>query len=160
MRAATKHAHDARQPAIAIVSTQLSFQNPLPVNELPLSPPSVPPLTRRHRARTPWFLLPGNRAFFSSMDLAAFQAHCLALPEAEETFPFGPDVVVYKVRGKIFALALLDDVPPRLNLKCDPDRALELRDRYPGITPGYHMNKRHWNTVRLDGSVPSRLVQG
>lgn len=93
------------------------------------------------------------------MDLAAFHAACLALPEAEETYPFGPEVIVYKVRGKMFALATPDQIPPRVNLKCDPDRALELRDRYESITPGYHMNKRHWNSVWLDGSVPSALVQ-
>jgi len=86
-------------------------------------------------------------------------AHCLSKPGAEETTPFGPDTLVYKVGGKIFALTSPDDFPPRVNLKCDPERAIELRDRYESILPGYHMNKRHWNTVILDGSVPSALVR-
>ena len=84
---------------------------------------------------------------------------CLGMHGAEETTPFGPDVLVYKVAGKMFALAVPEDVPPRMNLKCDPGRAMELRDRFEGITPGYHMNKRHWNTVLLNGSVPADLVR-
>jgi len=93
------------------------------------------------------------------MDLPDLIAHCLSKPGAEETTPFGPDTLVYKVGGKIFALTSPDDFPPRVNLKCDPERAIELRDRYESILPGYHMNKRHWNTVILDGSVPSALVR-
>ena len=73
--------------------------------------------------------------------------------------PFGPDVLVYKVGGKMFALVIPDDFPPSVNLKCDPNRALELRDRYEDIQPGYHMNKRHWNTVTLDGSLPAALLR-
>ncbi len=68
--------------------------------------------------------------------------------------PFGPDVLVFKVSGKIFALASLDEVPARANLKCDPDLALELRDRYEQVTPGYHMNKKHWNTVEIESGIP------
>lgn len=93
------------------------------------------------------------------MDLPDVIAHCLRQPEAEETTPFGPDALVYKVRGKMFALTSPDDLPPRINLKCDPERALDLRDRYPGITPGWHMNKKHWNTLLLDGSVPAPLIR-
>jgi len=93
------------------------------------------------------------------MDLADVCAHCLSLPHVEETTPFGPDVLVYKVGGKLFALTVPEDFPARVNLKCEPERAVELRDEYPGITPGYHMNKRHWNTVLLDGGVPSSLVR-
>ena len=93
------------------------------------------------------------------MDLSAAIAHCLAKPGAGETTPFGPEVLVYKVAGKMFALADPDDVPPRMNLKCDPGRALELREQYEGIIPGYHMNKRHWNTVLLDGSIPGDLIR-
>ncbi len=70
-----------------------------------------------------------------------------------EGTPFGEDTLVFKVAGKIFALASLDAVPPRVNLKCDPDLALELRDRYEEVTPGYHMNKKHWNTVELSGRI-------
>lgn len=72
--------------------------------------------------------------------------HFLSKPGAEESTPFGPDVLVYKVAGKMFALAVPDDFPARINLKCDPERALALRDEHEAITPGYHMNKRHWNT--------------
>jgi predicted DNA-binding protein (MmcQ/YjbR family) len=68
--------------------------------------------------------------------------------------PFGPDNVVFKVVGKMFALAALDEIPPAVNLKCDPDLALDLRDRYEQVGPGYHMNKKHWNTVVLDGAIP------
>jgi predicted DNA-binding protein (MmcQ/YjbR family) len=93
------------------------------------------------------------------MDLPDLIAHCLAKPGAEETTPFGPDHLVYKVGGKIFALTSPDDFPPRVNLKCDPERALELRDRYDAIIPGYHMNKRHWNTLILDGSLPDKLIR-
>jgi len=93
------------------------------------------------------------------MDLPDLISHCLSKPGAEESTPFGPDTLVYKVDGKIFAITSPDDFPPRVNLKCDPERAIELRDRYESILPGYHMNKRHWNTVVLDGSVPSELVR-
>ena len=93
------------------------------------------------------------------MDLPAAAAHCLSLPQTEETTPFGPEVLVYKVGGKMFAATQPDDFPARINLKCDPERSLTLRDEYPGIIPGYHMNKRHWNTVTLDGSVPGKLIR-
>jgi predicted DNA-binding protein (MmcQ/YjbR family) len=93
------------------------------------------------------------------MILADFCAHCLSMPAVEETTPFGPDVLVYKVCGKMFALAIPDEMPHRVNLKCDPERALELRDRYEDIMPGYHMNKRHWNTLQLGGGLPNALVR-
>src|SRR4051794_10232125 len=88
------------------------------------------------------------------MDPEEFRDYCLSKSRVTETTPFGDDVLVFKIAGKIFALASLDDVPPRVNLKCDPEVALDLRDRYEEITPGYHMNKRHWNTVVLTGRVP------
>jgi predicted DNA-binding protein (MmcQ/YjbR family) len=88
------------------------------------------------------------------MDLGQFREYCLRKPCATEGTPFGPDVLVFKVGGKIFALATLDEVPTTVNLKCDPDLALELRDRYEQITPGYHMNKKHWNTVEIEGDIP------
>ncbi len=93
------------------------------------------------------------------MTLPDLIEHCLAKPGAEETTPFGPEVLVYKVRGKIFALTNPDEVPPQVNLKCDPVRALELRDNYESVKPGYHMNKRHCNTVVMDGSIPDRLLR-
>ena len=88
------------------------------------------------------------------MDLARFREYCLSKPRASEGTPFGPDVLVFKVGGKMFALAALDEMPTTVNLKCDPDWALDLRDRYEQVRPGYHMNKKHWNTVEIDGSIP------
>jgi predicted DNA-binding protein (MmcQ/YjbR family) len=88
------------------------------------------------------------------MDLEQFREYCLTKPCATEGMPFGPTVVVFKTSGKMFALATLDDVPTTVNLKCDPDLALELRDRYEQVTPGYHMNKKHWNTVEIEGGIP------
>jgi predicted DNA-binding protein (MmcQ/YjbR family) len=88
------------------------------------------------------------------MDLAQFREYCLSKPRATEATPFGPDVLVFKVAGKMFALAALDEVPPTVNLKCDPDLALDLRDRYEQVRPGYHMSKKHWNTVEIEGGIP------
>ena len=88
------------------------------------------------------------------MDLAQFRDYCLRKPGTIEDTPFGPDVLVFKVGGKIFALAALDEVPARVNLKCDPDLALDLRDRYEQVTPGYHMNKKHSNTIEIDRGIP------
>lgn len=93
------------------------------------------------------------------MDLPEAIDHCLAKPGAEETTPFGPEVLVYKVVGKMFALTDPSGFPPRMNLKCDPDRSVELREEYDAIIPGYHMNKKHWNTLTLNGSIPSELVR-
>ena len=80
-------------------------------------------------------------------------AACLAYPDAVEDYPFGDEVAVFKVGGRMFALVSLDGQPGSVHLKCDPDLALELRHRYPAVRPGYHLNKRHWNTVELDGSI-------
>jgi predicted DNA-binding protein (MmcQ/YjbR family) len=93
------------------------------------------------------------------MDLPDVIDHALSMPGAEQTTPFGPDTLVFKVGGKMFALTTPGEFPARLNLKCDPDRAIELRDEHPAILPGYHMNKRHWNTLILDGSLPSTLIR-
>ena len=93
------------------------------------------------------------------MDLAQFREYCLGKPHATEGTPFGPDVLVFKVRGKMFALAALEEVPTTVNLKCDPDLALELRDRYEQIQPGYHMNKKHWNTVEIESGIPDAEVR-
>jgi predicted DNA-binding protein (MmcQ/YjbR family) len=91
------------------------------------------------------------------MDLERLRTHCLAKPGVTEDLPFGPDTLVFRVNGKLFALCDVN-VFDGINLKCDPERAVELRERYPGITPGYHMNKKHWNTVATDGSVPDRVI--
>lgn len=89
-----------------------------------------------------------------AMDLAEFREYCLRKPGATEGTPFGPDVLVFKVGDKMFALAALDEVPPTVNLKCDPELALDLRDRYEQVRPGYHMNKKHWNTVEIESGIP------
>ena len=83
---------------------------------------------------------------------------CLSFPGAEETFPFGPENSVFKVDGKIFALSRLDDRPLRISLKCDPSLAEQLREAHAAVIPGYHLNKRHWNTVILDGSLAEDMV--
>ncbi len=88
------------------------------------------------------------------MDLESFREYCLSKPGATEDMPFGEDVLVFRVGGKMFALASLDEIPATANLKCDPDLALELRDRYEQVRPGYHMNKKHWNTVEIDSGIP------
>ncbi len=93
------------------------------------------------------------------MNIESFREYCLSKPAATEATPFGPDDIVFKVGGKIFAIAALMEVPPAVNLKCDPDLALELRDRYEQVRPGYHMNKKHWNTVVLDGVIPQAEIK-
>jgi predicted DNA-binding protein (MmcQ/YjbR family) len=79
---------------------------------------------------------------------------CLAKPGSAEDYPFGDEVAVFKVGGKMFALVSLAESPASVSLKCDPGLAAGLRQKYPAVTPGYHLNKRHWNTITLDGSVP------
>jgi predicted DNA-binding protein (MmcQ/YjbR family) len=99
------------------------------------------------------------------MDFNACRDHCLMQLQSEEDFPFGPDIYVYKVVGKIFAILSENLVPgtpakmASLNLKCDPAEALMLRQIFPAITPGYHMNKQHWNTLLLDTSVPDNEIK-
>jgi len=93
------------------------------------------------------------------MDLAQFRDYCLSKSHATEGTPFGPDVLVFKVGGKMFALAALDEMPTTANLKCDPDWALDLRDRYEEVRPGYHMNKKHWNTVEIEGTIPDAQLR-
>ena len=93
------------------------------------------------------------------MDLADCIEFCIGLPEVEETTPFGPEVLVYKVAGKMFALTNPDEHPPRMNLKCDPKRAEELRADFDCVKPGYHMNKKHWNTVHFTGELSAKLTK-
>ncbi|MEU7058574.1 MmcQ/YjbR family DNA-binding protein [Streptomyces sp. NPDC046197] len=88
------------------------------------------------------------------------RALCLSFNAAVEDFPFNPETSVFKVRGKLFALSALGTRPLTVNLKCDPEDAVRLRGGYPGlIVPGWHMNKRHWNTVTVDDELPDRLVR-
>jgi predicted DNA-binding protein (MmcQ/YjbR family) len=94
----------------------------------------------------------------NKLDYQALVDYCLSKPAASSGYPFGEGTLVFKVVGKMFALIPEDDGPLRMNLKCDPDDALALREQYEAIKPGYHMNKKHWNTVTLDGSLPNALV--
>jgi predicted DNA-binding protein (MmcQ/YjbR family) len=89
------------------------------------------------------------------MDFEILHNYLLERPGASEDFPFDEKTLVLKVGGKMFALLGINQQPIRLNLKCDPLQAELLRERYPAILPGYHMNKRHWNTLVLDGSIPT-----
>ena len=92
------------------------------------------------------------------MNMEALRELLLSFTAVTEEQPFGPEVVVYKVKGKMFALVDYDSVPQTMNLKCDPDRALDLRDIHESILPGYHMNKRHWNTLILNGTLRRPLI--
>lgn len=92
-------------------------------------------------------------------DIATVRAYCAAKRGATAGYPFGEGTLVFKVGGKMFALIGVSDGRPGINLKCDPDWALALRDIYPAVTPGYHMNKRHWNTVNFDGSIPMAEIE-
>ncbi|HEV7332551.1 MAG TPA: MmcQ/YjbR family DNA-binding protein [Flavisolibacter sp.] len=93
------------------------------------------------------------------MNIETLQQYCLSKKGVTEETPFGPDNLVYKVGGKMFLLASLDTIPLQFNAKCDPEEAIQLRDQYPSVLPGYHMNKKHWNTIIVDGSVSDKLLQ-
>ena len=93
------------------------------------------------------------------MNPAELRGHCLSFEGAEETFPFGPRTSVFKVAGKMFALSQLGAESLRVSVKCEPELAVGLRDSYPAIRPGYHLNKRHWNTITVDGSLDDQLVR-
>ncbi|HEY3385657.1 MAG TPA: MmcQ/YjbR family DNA-binding protein [Saprospiraceae bacterium] len=93
------------------------------------------------------------------MDIESFRNFCLHLKGVEETQPFGPDTLVYKVMGKVFAITGLDEEDFSVNLKCDPEKSIELRETFPGrIIPGFHMNKKHWNTVLFEQGLPHELL--
>jgi predicted DNA-binding protein (MmcQ/YjbR family) len=92
------------------------------------------------------------------MNIEEIRTYCLEKPLANESFPFGDQTLVFKVHDKIFALLGLEP-PFSINLKCDPDRAIEFRETYPDvIIPGYHMNKKHWNTVKLDANLSADVI--
>ena len=93
------------------------------------------------------------------MEYRTLEHYLLGKPEAVKEFPFGPEAAVFKVVGKMFALIAWQNDPLTITLKCDPDEAYALRDMYDTVAPGYHMNKEHWNTVLLDGSVPDGVVE-
>ncbi len=93
------------------------------------------------------------------MNIEDLRNYALQKPSVTEGFPFGETVLVFKVNAKIFLLVSLDASPLQFNVKCDPDKAIELREEYPeAVLPGYHMNKKHWNTIIVDGSVPKKLL--
>jgi predicted DNA-binding protein (MmcQ/YjbR family) len=93
------------------------------------------------------------------MDARGLRTSCLQLPGAVEEFPFGPETSVFKVAGKVFALSALERLPLEVSLKCEPELAEALRGSYEAIRPGYHLNKRHWNTLTLDGRLPDQVVR-
>ncbi|MGV8947586.1 MAG: MmcQ/YjbR family DNA-binding protein [Lutibacter sp.] len=92
------------------------------------------------------------------MNIEEFRDYCLSKNQVIESFPFDEETLVFKVGSKIFALAGLENHPATANLKCDPEKALALREEYHEIMPGYHMNKIHWNTVIIDGSLSNKLI--
>ena len=94
------------------------------------------------------------------MNIETLREYMLQKPSVTEGFPFGEDTLVFKINNKIFLLVSLSAAPMQFNVKCNPDKAIELREEYPeNILPGYHMNKKHWNTVIPDGKLKDKLVQ-
>ena len=91
------------------------------------------------------------------MNIEAFRNHCILKPGVTEDFPFDDQTPVFKVGGKMFALTNIDEFRS-INLKCDPVLAIDLRERYPSVSPGFHMNKKHWNTVLMDGSISDSVM--
>ena len=92
------------------------------------------------------------------MDIEEIREYCLMKKGVTEEFPFNEETLVYKVMGKIFFLASLEKIPLQINLKCNPEKAIELREEYESVQPGWHMNKKHWNTVTIDGSIPPKEI--
>ncbi|HEX5026624.1 MAG TPA: MmcQ/YjbR family DNA-binding protein [Agriterribacter sp.] len=93
------------------------------------------------------------------MNIEQIREYCLLKAGVEESLPFGPDTLVFKVNNKIFLLLPLDAEQPRFNVKCDPEKAEELREMYATVLPGYHMNKKHWNTIIVDGTITMGLLK-
>ena len=93
------------------------------------------------------------------MDIEQLRDYCLSKPDVEESFPFGPDILVFKVHTILFCLTVLDSAVFSFNVKCDPEKAIDLRERYSAIEPGFHMNKKHWNTVTVDGRLKDELLK-
>jgi len=93
------------------------------------------------------------------MNVEELRDYAIAKPDTEEGFPFGESTLVFKVKGKIFLLVALEADPLQFNAKCDPERAQELREQYEAVQPGYHMNKKHWNTVTVDGTLNNKQLK-
>jgi predicted DNA-binding protein (MmcQ/YjbR family) len=96
---------------------------------------------------------------FAAMNAEDIRAYALSKEGVDEGLPFGEDILVFKVLGKMFLSLRLDSIPLRFNVKCDPDRAMELREQYPCIIPGYHMNKKHWNSVIVDNTLTAKQLK-
>ena len=92
------------------------------------------------------------------LNIEQIREYCLKKKSVTEDFPFNEDTLVFKVAGKIFLLASLEAIPLQINLKCEPEKAIELREEFDSVLPGYHMNKKHWNTIIIDGTVPARKL--
>jgi predicted DNA-binding protein (MmcQ/YjbR family) len=99
----------------------------------------------------------GTKGYFATF-YGFRRLHCLAKPYVTESFPFDEHTLVFKVQDKIFALIALEKIPAVLNLKCDPQKAQQLREQYPAIIPGYHANKKHWNSILLDNSLSLSFI--
>lgn len=94
------------------------------------------------------------------MNIESIREYILKKPSVKEGFPFGEDTLVFKVNDKIFLLAALDGTPLQFNVKCDPEKAIQLREDYPeSVMPGYHMNKKHWNTIIVDGRLSAKILK-
>lgn len=94
------------------------------------------------------------------MNIEELRDYCIRKPHVEETFPFDEETLVFKVMGKAFLLTGIHERPVSFNVKCDPEKAIELREKYSCVLPGYHMNKKHWNTIVCDGTASVKLVKG
>lgn len=92
------------------------------------------------------------------MDIVTLRDYCIAKPQVEESFPFNETTLVFKVAGKMFLLADIESQPLSFNVKCDPAKAIELREKYSAVTGAYHMNKQHWNSIKCDGTVPAKTL--
>lgn len=93
------------------------------------------------------------------MNVEELREYCLQLQQVTEDTPFGEDVLVFKIAGKMFCFTALDREDLRINLKCEPDEAIEMREMFPSVQPGFHMNKRHWNTIIIDGTVSDSMLK-
>lgn len=93
------------------------------------------------------------------MNIEEIRDYALSFSDVEESFPFGDNTLVFKIKGKIFLLLPLNEEELRFNVKCNPDEAIELRERYASVIPGWHMNKKHWNTIIVDGELPASLIK-
>lgn len=105
------------------------------------------------------FRLKRKLFYFWNMNIETLREYCLSKKAVTEDFPFGEDTLVFRVMNKIFLLVSLSSSPLQFNAKCDPDKAIELREQHDAIIPGYHMNKKHWNTIIMDGSLSNALIK-